>query len=110
MKRKQVYRCYPLDHIRKAYGECQGRYNGDHSVSVELLCLNIPQIGYDNAQNGQEDDSDCDTSYEYQHNPKDDTGCRRVRNKPAEISHSASKPNHAHDEINESLPPVHKEL
>lgn len=101
---------YPLNHICKAYGECQGRYNGYHSVSIELLRLHIPHIGKDDAQNGQENDSDSKTGYEYQQHPEDDAGCRRVRNKAADISDLVTKADHVRIEINERLKPVCDEL
>lgn len=44
MYREEIYRCNTLYHIRKEYGERQDRYSGYHSVSVELVRLQISHI------------------------------------------------------------------
>ena len=106
MNREENYRCNTLYHIRKEYGECQGRYSGYHSVPVELVRLQISHIEDSDAVNRQIYDSDHYNGYEYQQHPEDDAGCCRVRNKAADISDLVTKADHARIEIHESLKPV----
>ena len=110
MDREEIYRRNTLYHIRKEYGECQGRYSGYHSISVELVRLQISHIEDNDAVNRQIYDSDHYNGYEYQQHPEDDTGSRRVRNKPADVSNLVAKADNANNEIHESLPPMRKEL
>ena len=107
---EEIYRCNTLYHIREEYGECQGRYSGYHSVSVELILLQISHIEDNNAINRQIYDSDHYNGYEYQQHPEDDTGCSRVLNKAADISYLMTKAYHARIEIYKSLKPISDEL
>lgn len=110
MDREEIYGCNTLYHIRKEYGERQGRYSGYHSVSVELVHLQISHIGDNEAVDCQIHDSDHYNGNEYQQHPEDDAGRRRVRNKAADISNLVTKADHVRIEINESLKPVCDEL
>ena len=110
MNREEIYRCNTIYHIRKEYGECQGRYSGYHSVSVELVRLQISHIEDNDAVNRQIYDSDHYNGYEYQQHPEDDTGCCRVWNKAADISDLVTKADHVRIEIYKSLKPISDEL
>ena len=87
MKREEVYRCYSPNHSRKEYGDCQGCYSSDHSVSVELVRLHIPHICDYEAVNSQENYSDYNTGYEYLQHPENDTGCYRIWNESTDTRH-----------------------
>ena len=110
MNREEIYRCNTLYHICKEYGERQGRYSGNHSVSVELIRLQVSHIGDNDTVNRQIYDSNHDNGYEYQQHPEDNTGCCRVWNKAADISDLVTKADHVRIEIYESLKPVCDEL
>ena len=110
MNREEIYRCNTLYHIRKEYGERQGRYSGYHSISVELVRLQISHIGDNEAVYRQIHDSNHYNGNEYQQHPEDDAGCCRIRNKAAYISNLVTKADHVRIEINESLKPVCDEL
>ena len=110
MNRAEIYRCNTLYHIRKEYGERQGRYSGYNSVSVELVRLQISHIGDNEAVYRQIYDSDHYNGNEYQQHPEDDTGYRRVRNKAADISDLVTKADHIRIKIYKSLKPISDEL
>ena len=44
LDREEIYGCNTLYHIRKEYGERQDRYSGYHSISVELVRLQISHM------------------------------------------------------------------
>lgn len=97
-------------HIRKEYSERQGLYSGYHRLFVELVRLQVSNIGDNKAIDCQIYDSDHYNGYEYQQHPEDDTVNRRVRNKPADVCDIMTQADHAHNEIQESLPQIHEEL
>jgi len=99
LNREEIYRCNTLYHIRKEYGERQGRYSGYHSVSVELVRLQISHIEDNDAVNCQIYDSDHYNGNEYQQHQEDDAGCCRVRNKAADISDLVTKADYIRIEI-----------
>ena len=110
MNREEIYGCNTLYHIRKEYGERQGRYSGYHSVSVELVRLQISHIGDNEAVYRQIHYSDHYNRYEYQQHPEDDAGCRRVQNKAADICDLVTKADHVRIEIYKSLKQISDEL
>ncbi len=66
MDREEIYGCNTLYHVRKEYGKRQDRYSSYHSVSVELVRLQISHIEDNNAVDCQIYDSDHYNAYEYQ--------------------------------------------